>query len=233
MKKLVCLLVALFVCLASVAMAATDSPSIDSPSIDSPSIDNPSIDKPGTDSPSIDSPSIDSPSIDSPDIDSPSIDNPSAGSSSAAGIVVKIDNDADFAKKVAEQLAKLAQMKDVSPDTYIADYFASEKLAAAVAEAFGADAKLVVGEFVAISVSGFDPVKHANVVVKAAITFPVSYTQEKVVAMVGTFNADDSMTWTPVVCDVENGAVVLALDAEVLTQINNGKAIVSVLSAAE
>lgn len=215
MKKLVCILVALFVCLTSVAMAATNSPSVDSPDIDSPSIDDPSTDSPG---------------IDSPDIDSPEIDNPSVR---AAGIVVKIDDDEEFAKKVEAELAKLAEMKKNAPDTYIADYFASEKLADAVAEAFGAEVKLVVGEFTAIAVSGFDPVKHADVVVKAAITFPVSYTQEKVVVMVGTFEADDTMLWTPVVCDVQDGAVVLALNAEVLTQIDNGQAIISVLSPAE
>lgn len=224
MKKLVCILVALFVCLTSLAMATN------SPSIDSPSIDSPSVDKPGIDSPSVDSPSVDSPSVDSPSVDSPST---KPGASVGAGIVVKIDNDKAFAAKMEAQLAKLAEMKKNAPDTYIADFFASEKLAAAVAEAFGADAKLVVGEFTAIAVSGFDPVLHADVVVKVAITFPVAYTQEKVVVMVGTFNADDTMTWTPVVCDVVDGAVVLALDTKVLTQINNGKAIISVLSDAE
>lgn len=98
-----------------------------------------------------------------------------------------------------------------------------------VTEVFGPDAVLAVHEFTPMVIEGYDESVHHEVTVK--MSFAADYTQEKVIVMVGSFDANGTLIWSTLVCNVVDGVIEMTLDAETLKLINDGKAIVSVLSA--
>lgn len=98
-------------------------------------------------------------------------------------------------------------------------------------EVFGADTELVMHEFTPMAIEGYDENAHGEVTVK--MSFAADYTQDKVIVMVGSFDATGVLTWSTLVCDVADNMIEMTMDAETLKLINDGKAIASVLSAAE
>lgn len=98
-------------------------------------------------------------------------------------------------------------------------------------EVFGADTQLVMHEFTAMAVEGYDEDVHGEVTVK--MNFTTEYTQEQVIVMIGSFDANGNLVWSTLVCPVKDGMIEVTMDAETLKLINEGKAIASVLSAAE
>lgn len=99
-----------------------------------------------------------------------------------------------------------------------------------VTEVFGEETELVMHEFTPMTIEGYDETVHDEV--NVTMQFTAEYTQEKVIVMVGSYDANGTLVWSTLVCDVVDGMIKMSLDAETLKLVNEGKAIVSVLSAA-
>lgn len=99
-----------------------------------------------------------------------------------------------------------------------------------VSALWGTDAHPVVQEFTTLAVEGYDAAVHEEITVKIAFTADCG--QERMLVLLGSFDADGAPRWIALACDVENGAVVLTLDAEAMQFIPEGRMMLCVLSAA-
>lgn len=99
-----------------------------------------------------------------------------------------------------------------------------------VSALFGANAHPVVQEFTTLAVEGYDAAVHEEITVK--MTFTADCEQERMLVLLGSFDADGAPRWIALACDVENGAVVLTLDGQTMQFLPEGRMMLCVLSAA-
>lgn len=140
------------------------------------------------------------------------------------GVVLAVTDDAEKVAACNDEIAKLGA-------TTVVEYFANVKDAAgnavALKDILGTD-ELNVYEFVPVTASNFDETTGD---VTATLLFATPYAADaKVVVMVGLVNAD-AIEWTALEGTVNaDGAVEVVFPAALVTAIQNGTALLAVVS---